>query len=66
MKLFVEVKVTGQSMLITKHGDPIAIVSPVPPEVENRSAFGALRDSTRVNGDILEPIDSQDWEVLSS
>lgn len=65
LRLFAEVKSTGRSFLVTKNGDPIAIVSAVPPEVQDRTAFGSMRDSTRISGDILEPIDEAEWEALA-
>ena len=65
LKLFGEVKSTGRSLLITKNGEPIAVVSPPPPHVVDQSAYGAMADQTRVVGDIVAPFAADDWEALS-
>ena len=65
LKLFGEVRRTGRSLLITKNGDPIAIVSPPPPEVIDRTAFRAMVNQTRIVGDIVEAVGAEDWEALS-
>lgn len=65
LELFREVKRTGRSITITKNGEPIAMLTPIPPDVADRSAFGAMRNVTQVRGDILEPLDEKDWDVLA-
>ncbi len=66
LRLFSDVKLTGRSILITKNGDPIAVVSPAPPEpASGKSSFGVMADRTRIIGDIVEPLGADDWEVLS-
>ena len=66
LKLFSDVKLTGRSLLITKNGDPIAMVSPPPPEIgSGKSAFGVMADRTTFVGDIVSPLGPDDWEVLS-
>lgn len=64
LKLFAEVKLTGRSILVTKNGQPIALVSPPPPEKATRSGFGAMADRTEILGDIIEPLGTDDWEVF--
>ena len=66
LKLFSDVKLTGRSLLITKNGDPIAIVSPPPPELASgKTAFGVMASQTTFVGDIISPIGPEDWEILS-
>ena len=65
LKLFAEVKSTGRSLLITKNGHPIAVVSPPGPEAGERPTFGVMADRTKITGDLVEPLGPEDWEALS-
>lgn len=50
-----------QSVVITKHGKPMAKLVPLrdrPDEI-----FGFLRGKGKVTGDIIEPIDAEPWNV---
>lgn len=59
------VRQTGQPLLITKRGVPVAQVLPPPlPEPEAKSAFGCMKGTARELGDIVEPLPAEDWEVL--
>lgn len=60
-----EVRRTGEPLLVTRRGVPVAeIVPPSPPEPPRR-ALGALAGTGRIVGDILSPTsDLVDWEVL--
>ncbi len=56
---------TGQPVLVTKRGVPVAQVIPPPKAaVPRNSAFGALAGMTKEVGDILEPLPAEDWESL--
>lgn len=60
------VKRTGQPMRVTRFGEPVAEI--VPPSLPERggSWLGALADSGRIAGDIVEPVVPEDeWEVLA-
>ena len=60
LKLMDEVADTGQPLVITKNGRPVAQLGPVvtrPPTLA-----GAHRGKIRILGDILAPIDV-DWEA---
>ena len=60
LKLTDEVADTGQPLVITKNGRPVAQLGPVvarPPTLA-----GAHRGKIRILGDILAPIDV-DWEA---
>lgn len=60
------VRSTGQPLLITKRGVPIAQVLPPPPPARGDAGFGALSNLAREAGDLLEPAaDLDDWDALS-
>ena len=48
---------TGESLIVTKHGRPVAQLVPLPKQ-KNRSLLG----SVTFVGDILSPID-EDWDA---
>ena len=58
------VRRTGQRLLITKHGQPIAEV--IPPSSAARSArwLGTAAGTGRIVGDLIEPVVAPDeWEA---
>ena len=59
------VKKTGQPLLITKRGEPIAQVVP-PPEGEKPTPWlGCMRGTGTIVGDVMSPAtDEEEWEVL--
>ena len=64
-----EVKARGESILITKRGEPVARLVPfkddVEPNRESGSIFGFMRGHGVAVGDIVGPILPQDeWEHL--
>lgn len=64
LSLLERVKKTGQPVLITKRGEPIAqVVPPPPPEPPAGSAFGSMAGRGEILGDIVEPLGEDDWEV---
>ena len=44
---------TGEPLTITRNGIAIAIVSPI--KKGKRAAFGAMKDTGKIIGDIVEP-----------
>lgn len=49
-------------MLITKHGKPVARLSPAPAEPED--VFGYMAGKVKIVGDIVGPITPiEDWET---
>lgn len=59
------VRRTGQPVLVTKRGEPIAEIVPASRPVEGRRRLGEFAESGRVVGDIVSPaVDEQDWESL--
>jgi prevent-host-death family protein len=62
LKLMDDVARTGQSVVITKHGKPVAQLSPIP--AQSRSLFGYMKHTMRLEGEILAPIDAA-WSAKS-
>ena len=61
-----KVRQTGEPVLVTKRGEPLARVMPPPvPEPKKKSAFGCMAGTAEIVGDILEPLPEEDWEVLN-
>ena len=58
---------TGQPVLITRFGKPVAEV--VPPSLPERPErrLGCMRSTLRITGDIVSPaLSEKEWEVLRS
>jgi len=65
LQIIDEVNRTGKELKITRHGKPLAILTPVPAEKE-RNGFGLAKGTIEINSDIVEPtLEPSDWEVLS-
>ena len=65
LKLIDEVRDTGEALIITKHGKPVAKPAPVEgagPE-KPKTLFGCMKGSITILGDIIEPIDVE-WEAM--
>jgi prevent-host-death family protein len=56
------VRQTGQSILITKHGQPVAELGPARPQTRGkRQGFlGSMRGTAKVAGDVVSPVLSED------
>jgi prevent-host-death family protein len=65
LSLLDKVKKTGQPILVTKKGEPIARVIPPPAPEKSASWLGSFKSSGKIVGDIIAPVlDVKDWEVL--
>lgn len=62
LRIIDEVERTGQSYVITKHGKPKAVLSPV--SSKPRSLRGAWKDFMQIRGDIVHCDWSDEFEVL--
>lgn len=60
LKLMDEVADTGESIVVTKNGNPVARL--VPYRQRHDTLFGALKGSIEVRGDIVAPLDVE-WEA---
>lgn len=61
LSLMDEVERTGEPLVITKRGRPVARLVPEPPP--RGSLFGSMRGSAVITGDIISPLD-EPWEAL--
>jgi len=63
LKLMDQVAATGNPVVITKHGKPVARLVPI--ARRPASAVGALRGHIRIMGDIVAPLGVR-WEASRS
>jgi prevent-host-death family protein len=63
LKLMDLVEKTREPITITKHGRPVAQLTPVPADED--SFFGYMKESLKTEGDVLEP-SAENWSALSS
>jgi prevent-host-death family protein len=61
LALMDEVERTGEGLVITKNGKPVADLVPHRPRTKN--ARGILKDELFITGDIISPIDVE-WNAL--
>jgi prevent-host-death family protein len=62
LKLMDQVEKTREPITITKHGRPVAQLSPV--AMDDESLFGYMSGSMQIEGDVMAPID-EEWSVQS-
>ena len=64
LALLENVRLTGEPLLITKRGKPIAQVVPPPRSSKAPSGFGSMKGRMRILGDIVGPISSEEeWNA---
>lgn len=61
LALMDEVARTGEPILVTKNGRPVAELRPH--RLQMRNAFGVWKDRVIITGDIVSPIDAE-WDAL--
>ncbi|MFP4086362.1 MAG: type II toxin-antitoxin system Phd/YefM family antitoxin [Desulfobacteraceae bacterium] len=67
LRLLDDVNKTGKSLLITRNGEPIALVSPPPAPPRTDNWIGFMRDRLEITGDVVSPAsDEAQWEVLDN
>lgn len=65
LALLDKVKRTGQPILVTKRGEPIALVSSPPKPERPPSWVGSFRHKGKIVGDVMAPVlDESEWEIL--
>jgi len=65
LALLDKVKSTGQPILVTRQGEPIALISPPPRPEKPESWLGSFKSKGRIVGDIVSPAsDEKHWEAL--
>ena len=60
LKIMDEVAATGEPVVITKHGVPVAQLVPAVRKPE--TLFGALKGSILYMGDVISPVD-EEWNA---
>lgn len=64
LRLIDEVNATGEGLIVTKHGRPVAAVMPVV-EQPGKSLFGWSKE-IRIDEDFAKPaIPTEDWHIVS-
>lgn len=65
LRLMDEINETGDTLIVTKHGKPVATVGPARREMG--SLWGFMRGTTHILGDIDSPaIPPDDWDIVSN
>jgi|TARA_Y100000310_G_scaffold292755_1_gene321798 prevent-host-death family protein len=65
LSLLAKVKKTGKPILVTRKGEPIALITAPPPPPIEKGWLGCMADQLVIKGDIITPIaNSSDWEAL--
>ena len=62
LSLMDEVARTGQPIVITKHGKPVAQLVAIPSQ--SKSLFGYMKNTLSIKGNILAPV-QEEWSALS-
>jgi len=67
LALLERVRRTGEPIIVTRRGVPLAQVVPPPvPEPGSAGAFGCMADTMQIVGDLVSPVSSpEDWSVLT-
>ncbi len=67
LALLDSVNKTGQPLIITRRGVPVAQIIPPPLTKKEKGWLGSFRNSGSIKGDIISPAaNMQDWEVLDN
>ena len=65
LALIEKVRRTGEPILVTRKGQPVAQVLPPPPPQKPKTWLGCLSTKGKIIGDIISPICNEDeWEVF--
>ena len=65
LALLEKVKRTGQPIVVTRRGEPIAQVIPPPESERPQSWLGMFQDTGKIVGDIVSPaLESTAWEAF--
>jgi prevent-host-death family protein len=60
------VKRTGRPVLVTRHGQPVAVIDPPPLPKKPESWLGSFKSKGKIVGDIITPvIPDSGWNVLN-
>lgn len=60
-----KVRQTGQPVLVTRRGEPIAEIVPASRPVRGKRKLGMFADSAKIVGDVISPAaDEREWESV--
>ncbi|HEX9465122.1 MAG TPA: type II toxin-antitoxin system prevent-host-death family antitoxin [Alphaproteobacteria bacterium] len=62
LKLLDDVAATGDTLVITKRGKPVAELRPV--AAKPKPLVGFMKGQVKILGDIISPLDDVEWDVL--
>ena len=62
LKMLDEINKKHEELLITRHGKPLATISPISNEIKEIE-LGKLKGSMAIEGDIISPVGENDWEA---
>jgi len=66
LALLGNVKDIGRSILVTRRGEPVALITPPPKPKQPESWIGMFKSEGKIAGDIILPIiNKNQWEVLT-
>ncbi len=67
LALLERVRRTGEPIIVTRRGVPLAQVVPPPmPEPGSGGTFGCMADGMQIVGDLVSPVSSpEDWSALT-
>jgi prevent-host-death family protein len=65
LALLERVRRTGEPLLVTRRGEPLAEIIPPPPSIGRETWLGKLRDTGTIKGDVISPASTErEWEAL--
>jgi prevent-host-death family protein len=59
-----EVQTSGQEIIVTKYGKPVAKIVPLDEDKEGLERFKRARESIEIKGDIVSPLGKEVWGDL--
>ena len=63
-QLFTQIQHSKTPLTVSDRGEPLVIIYPATPHPQ-RAAFGAMKNSGQILGDLVAPIlPASEWEVL--
>jgi prevent-host-death family protein len=64
LALLERVRTTGEPLLVTRRGEPVAEIIPPPRPDLGESWLGKLRGTGVIKGDVVSPASDDEWKVL--
>lgn len=61
LKILSEISDSGEELVVTRHGKPLAHIEPV--RTAKHVQLGKLAGTMKIEGDIVGPLGADDWEA---